>query len=301
MKLKILGTNGEDKGQTDLPEQFKEQIRQDLIKRAVIAIQANARQAYGAFEEAGKRASAYISKRRRQYRGTYGIGQSRTPRKVLSRSGTRFNYAGAFAPQTRGGRQAHPPKPDKDWSQKVNKTENRKAIRSALAATLNTDLAKARGHKVPATYPFILSTDFEKISKTSDLVKSLDKLGFKDEMNRAKEKKIRAGIGKLRGRKYKKKTSALFVVGNECELEKAARNIPGADAVQIQNINAELLAPGATPGRLTLYTESAIKKMTSEKLFTKNYKAPKQAEEKPAVKKVVKKVVKKTAKKEGEQ
>ena len=115
MKLKIISTENKAIGEVNLPSQFNEPVRPDLIKRAVHALQANRRQPYGASEEAGKRHSAYLSKRRRKYRGTYGIGQSRTPRKVMTRRGTQFFYVGAFAPQTVGGRRAHPPKSKKNW------------------------------------------------------------------------------------------------------------------------------------------------------------------------------------------
>ncbi len=313
MKLKLLGKDAKETGNIDLPLQFKEPLRKDIIKRAVIALQLNNRQPYGASPEAGKRASTYLSKRRRAYRGTYGIGQSRTPRKILSRRGTQIYYVGAFAPHTTGGRRAHPPKASKSWEKKVNEKENRKAIRSALAATVNAELVKKRGHKAPKEYPFIITDEFEKITKTKDLVKALEAIGFKEELERGNTTKIRAGKGKTRGRKHKTKKTMLFVVSQECDLEKAARNLPGADIAVINNVNAELLAPGAELGRLTLYTESAIKKLGEENLFTNTNKKKvvkkekkKQAEEKPAKKKTTKKkaakkkTVKKTVKKETE-
>jgi large subunit ribosomal protein L4e len=270
MKLKIMDAKATEKGSIDLPEQFNEQVREDLVKRAVLSLQMGDRQPYGAFPEAGKRASAYVSKRRRDYRTTYGIGQSRTPRKIMSRSGTRMQWVGAFAPQTVGGRQSHPPKASKIWEQKINEKENRKAIRSAISSTIKVDVVKARGHRVPAKYPFILSDEIQKFKKTSEVVKSLEALGFKDELERTSDKKIRAGKGKTRGRKHKTRKGVLFVVGQDCELIKSARNILGTDIVVIDNLNAELLAPGTKPGRLTLFTESAIKRLTQNKLFTQD-------------------------------
>ena len=41
----------------------------------------------------------------------------------MSRSGTRLNFTGAFAPGTVGGRRAHPPKAEKNWQEKVNKKD----------------------------------------------------------------------------------------------------------------------------------------------------------------------------------
>ena len=78
-------------------------------------------------------------------------------------------------------------------------------------------------------------------------------------------KKIRAGIGKLRGRKYRRKKGLLIVVGEDCPLAKSGRNIPGIEVVTPNQLNAELLAPGKMVGRVTLYTENAINKL--DKLF----------------------------------
>ena len=71
----------------------------------------------------------------------------------------------------------------------------------------------------------------------------------------------------MRGRKYKRKKGMLIVVSDDCKLIKAASNIAGLDVVDVKKINAELLAPGAKPGRLTLWSESALDGMEKEKLF----------------------------------
>jgi large subunit ribosomal protein L4e len=273
MKLKIFTKDAAEKGTAEMPAQFAEPVRQDIIKRAVLALQAGARTPYGTLPTAGKRASAYVSKRRRDFKATYGIGQSRTPRKSLSRNGTRFNFVGAFAPQTVGGRQAHPPKASKLWGQKVNVQENRKAIRSALSAAMDPGLVRARGHRVPDAYPFIISDDFDAVKKTSDLRKVLVKLGFGEELERASTMKVRAGRGKARGRKHKGKKSILFVASVNSGLFASAGNLPGVDVAEVHGINAELLAPGAVPGRMTLFTESAVKALAGENLFAAGKKA----------------------------
>ncbi|KAF5039313.1 Ribosomal protein L4/L1 family protein [anaerobic digester metagenome] len=72
---------------------------------------------------------------------------------------------------------------------------------------------------------------------------------------------IRAGRGKLRGRKYKHKKSVLIVAGENSPILKAARNLSGVDVVTVDSLNAELLAPGTHAGRLTVWTESAIGKL----------------------------------------
>lgn len=267
MELNILSIKKEEKGKVKLPKQFQEEVRPDIIKKAVLALQANRRQPYGADPQAGIRASAELSRRRRKYRGSYGAGISRVPRKILSRRGTRMNWVGAFAPGTVGGRKAHPPKADKIWTQKINKKENRKAIRSALAATMVKEIVAERNHQIPDNYPFIIEEKIETLDKTKDVKNALKGLGFENELKRSSQKKVRAGRGKTRGRKYKKKTGVLLVVSKDCKLEKSAVNIPGIDVVNIKNINAELLAPGAVPGRLTLFTDKAIETLEKDKLF----------------------------------
>ena len=39
---------------------------------------------------------------------------------------------------------------------------------------------------------------------------------------------------------------------------KATKNIPGVDVVDVKNLNAEILSPGAHGIRLTIWTKSAI-------------------------------------------
>ncbi len=266
-ELKVFSNEGKELKKIGLPKQFLEPVRADLIKRAVESLQSIRRQRYGAKPGAGMRASANVSKRRRDYKGCYGIGISRVPRKILSRRGARMFWVGAFAPGTVSGRRAHPPKAEKKWAKDLNKKERRKAIRSALAATLEKELIACRGHVIPESYPFIVDTSIEGINKTRGLIKVLTALGFKEEVERTKKKKIRAGKGKLRGRKYKKKKGILLVVSAECSLMKAANNLTGIDIIPVHHINAEFLAPGGVPGRASLFTEKAVEILEKERLF----------------------------------
>jgi large subunit ribosomal protein L4e len=267
MRVAKRGLDNADKGHVDLPPQFSEELRPIVIKRAVQALQGNRRQKYGAKTGAGMRASADLKRRRRDYKSSYGHGISRVPRKTLNHRGTRFYWVGAVAPGTVKGRRAHPPKAEKNWTKKINKKENRKAIRSALSATVVKEIVTGRGHVVPEHYPFVVDSRIESLSKTKDVVATLKKLGFDAELIRGGQKKIRAGKGKSRGRKYKKKKSLLIVVGNDCTLSKAASNIPGVDIARVHELNAETLAPGAVPGRATLWSDKAVERLTKEQLF----------------------------------
>lgn len=267
MKLNILDSTKSKVGEINLPIQFEEEFRPDLIQRAVLAIQSHKRQDYAASPEAGKRASAKLSRRRRDYRGSYGFGISRVPRKILTRRGTRMNWVGAFAPGTVGGRRAHPPKSEKIWWGKINEKERRKSIRSAISATILKEVVAERGHIIPNDYPFILEDKFELLDKTKSVLECLKKLGLEYELARAEEKKIRPGKGKSRGRKYKRRKGPLIVVSKKGKLNKAVANIPGVDVVEVKNLNTELLAPGGKAGRLTLWTRAAINILENENLF----------------------------------
>ncbi len=266
MKLDILDVSRNKVGEINLPVQFNEEVRPDLMKRAVLVLHSNKRQPYGAMKEAGKRSSSTLSKRRRRYRGSYGFGISRTPRKILSRRGTRMYWVGAFSPNTVGGRRAHPPKAEKIMQKKINKKERKRAIRIGISATIISDLVKKKGHITPENYPFVLDKKFQDLSKTKEVIGALKAFGLEDELNRVDKRNIRAGKGKTRGRKYRIKNGPLIVVSKECSITKSANNIPGIDVANVRDLNVELLG-GEVPGRLTLWTSSALEILEKEKLF----------------------------------
>lgn len=270
MKLKIFSAAGIQTGEIDLPKQFSEPVRIDLIKKAVLAIQNNKRQAYAPHEKAGMIHAIRISKRRRDYKGSYGKGISRVPKKTMSRRGSQFFWVGANAPGVVGGRRAHPPKLETVWGWKLNTKERRKAICSALSAVVLKEAVVKRGHTVPEKYPFVVSEDFEKINKTKQLIDALNKLGFENELNRAFEPRARAGKGKLRGRRKITKKSLLLTVSDVTEISKAASNLPGIDVINVKKLNAEALAPGGHPGRATLFTTKAIEELKVG-LFTNKF------------------------------
>jgi large subunit ribosomal protein L4e len=267
MKLEIVSTENAKSGEIELPEQFREEVNADLIARAVFALQSRKRHRYGSAPQAGKRQSAKLSRRRRDYRGSYGFGISRVPRKIMSGKGSRLNWEGAFAPGTVGGRKAHPPKP-KVWEKKMNKKERRKAICSALAATMSKDIV-SKNHKVPEAYPFAIADEIEKLVRTKEVVVVLKKLGMEKELERTSKRVRRAGRGKLRGRKRRTKSGLLIVVAKSCGLIKAARNLAGVEIMEVDRLNAEALAPGAVPGRAALFTGAAIERIRKEKLFSR--------------------------------
>lgn len=250
---------------TDLPVQFNERVRPDIMKRAVLSIQSKNRQAYGSDEDAGLKHVTRLRKRNNAFRTQKGRGFSRTPKKALNNRGSQFYWVGAEAPNTRGGRRAHGPTPEKDFDEEINDKERRKAIRSGIAATTDQELVSAR-HKYDGEVP-IVEDGVESIEKTSELKEFLEDLGMEEELERVSEKKVRAGKGTTRGRKYRRRTGPLVVVESDDGVFQAAGNLPGVDVVRVENLNAELLAPGTQPGRLTIWSEAAVEKLEDEGLF----------------------------------
>jgi large subunit ribosomal protein L4e len=233
-------------------------IRPDVIKRAVLAQQSHRLQPQGRDVMAGKRTSAIT-------RGT-GLGLARLPR--VKGSGYPRASSGAFAPNTVGGRTTHPPKSEKRIYKILNRKERRLAIRSAIAATAHKDLVSLRGHKIDSVpaLPLIVTDDVQELSKADEAKVVFEKLGLLPDLERVKKsRKIRAGKGKFRGRKWRNGVGPLFVIDEDKGVRKAMRNFLGVEIVEVESINAELLAPGASPGRLTVWSLSAIKKL--EKLF----------------------------------
>lgn len=269
MKTSILDKKGEKKKEMDLPAQFKENIRPDIIKKAVHSIQSRNRQPYGTDKRAGMKHVTYWSKRRRAYRSLMGTSypSSRTPRKIMMRRGRQMFGPGGKAPQTPGGRRAHPPKSEKKFEKDINKKERKKAIRSAISASLDSEEVCERHNIGGIELPLIVEDSFQSIEKTQEVKEVFDSLGIQKAVESAKERKVRAGKGKSRGRKYKRKIGPLVVVNEDEGVGKAVRNLSGVDFCLVENLNAELLAPGAQPGRLVVWTESAIQKLEEKDLF----------------------------------
>ncbi|TFG32537.1 50S ribosomal protein L4 [Candidatus Thorarchaeota archaeon] len=253
-------TGKASKESLDLPPQFDTPYRPDVIKRAVLALQSRRRQPHGVDELAGKRNTAQSWQT--------GHGRSRMPR--IKGSGTSAANKAGFAPGTVGGRVAHPPEARKVLVERINAKENRLAIRSAIAASANPKIVKSRGHNVEniPNIPLIVSSKLESMATTKEVQEALTALGCGDDLERASNgRSVRAGKGKMRGRKMRTPKSLLIVVGADSGIGKAARNLPGVDIAEVHGLNAELLAPGTHAGRLVVWTTSAIDRLGKENLF----------------------------------
>lgn len=246
LQVHLYGVSGKVLRTVDLPPVFGSDVRTDLIRRAVTAFRANRRQPYAAKPGAGMRRSAEWSGK--------GHGASRVPR-------IRGTMIGTEAPGTVGGRAAFPPTLDRRWTKKVNEKERRKARNAALAAAHNPALVASRGHRVPSkvSVPVVVEDALEDIESTSEAVAFLDALGLEDDAQRARAgTRVRAGRGKMRGRRYRVPRGPLLVVRDPAKVHQGFRNLPGVEVVRPSALNAEVLAPGGDPGRLTIFSASAL-------------------------------------------
>jgi large subunit ribosomal protein L4e len=244
-----------------LPFQFDTPYRPDVIQRAVLALQSLRYQPHGVDELAGKRNTAES--------WNTGRGRSRVAR--IKGSGTGAANKGGFAPTTVGGRRTHPPEARKVLVERINTKERRLAIRSAIAASSKKEIVTARGHKTESVLeiPLVVSDDLETISTTKEMREVANALGLDADLYRAiSGRSVRAGKGKMRGRKMRTPKSFLIVVGQDRGIGQAARNLPGVDVVEVHGLNAEVLAPGTHPGRLVVWTRSAIDRLEKEQLFS---------------------------------
>jgi len=249
MSASIFNLEGKKVGRVKLPSIFNTSLRPDVIKKAVVTIQTHRIQPQGRDLMAGKRTTAE----------SWGVGHgmARIPRLKGSRRA-------ALAPGTVGGRQAHPPVAEKKIRKKIPKKEKRLALFSAIAATAMKEIVSKRGHIIDSVpdLPLIVTDDLQSLKRTQEVKEAFISLGVWPDVYRVKENiKIRAGRGKMRGRRKKVGVGPLIVISKNEGILEAARNLPGVDVAYVKDLNPELLAPGTHPGRLTVWTKSSIEEL----------------------------------------
>ncbi|KAK4501578.1 hypothetical protein PRZ48_007387 [Zasmidium cellare] len=253
----VHGADGAASNDTHpLPNVFKAPIRPDIVQSVHTGMAKNKRQPYAVSEKAGHQTSAE----------SWGTGRAvaRIPR--VSGGGTHRAGQAAFGNQCRSGRMFAPTKVWRKWHQKINLGQKRFATASAIAASSSAALLLARGHHVSTIpeVPLVVSSSAfgGAIKKTSAAVALLNAVGAGPELEKVKNsRKLRAGKGKLRGRRHQQRRGPLVIYEPEKdgkELVRAFRNIPGVETSPVYALNLLQLAPGGHLGRFIIWTSAAF-------------------------------------------
>ncbi|KAF7542250.1 hypothetical protein G7Z17_g11745 [Cylindrodendrum hubeiense] len=257
--VSIIGKDGSPTGATHpIPAVFTSPIRPDIVQQVHTGMAKNKRQPYAVSEKAGHQTSAE----------SWGTGRAvaRIPR--VSGGGTHRAGQAAFGNMCRSGRMFAPTKIWRKWHVKVNQGQKRYAVCSALAASAAAPLLLARGHQIASVPEVPLVVDsavFEaaSIAKTAAALGLLKAVGAGADVEKAKgTKKLRAGKGKLRGRRYRHRRGPLVIYDAETdgkELVTAFRNIAGVETSPVTSLNLLQLAPGGHLGRFIVWTSAAFK------------------------------------------
>jgi large subunit ribosomal protein L4e len=238
---------GKEAGEVQLPDVFRVPIRRDLIHRVFMSEFTASLQPKSRDPMAGKRTTAV----------SLGIhhGLARVPR-------VKGSTRARLAPFVRGGRRAFPLTVKENIREDVNRKERLMGTMSALAATAVPEMVRDRGHvfEAKATPVVIDSAVLEAVKRASDARGLLKKVGVYSDVERAAEgTRVRAGKGKMRGRRYVTPISVLFIVDDvDSPFARAVRSFPGVDVVEPQLVSVLELAPGGEPGRLTVITSNSL-------------------------------------------
>jgi len=237
-----------------MPGVFKAPIRPDIVNSVHDRMRKNSRQSNAVYRYAGHETSAE----------SWGTGRAvaRIPR--VHGGGTNRSGQGAFGNMCRGGHMCHPKKVFRRWHRKINISERRVALCSAIAASGIPALVMARGHnlgRVPEI-PLVLSSDVEGIKKTKQAVTWLKNLKAYSDIQKVKNSRhLRPGIGKMRNRRYIKKRGPIIIYDSDKGLTKAFRNIEGITLINVKALNLLKFAPGGHVGRFAIWTENAFRKL----------------------------------------
>jgi len=257
----ILGADGKaSRNSHAMPAVFLSPIRPDIVQQVHTGMAKNKRQPYAVSEKAGHQTSAE----------SWGTGRAvaRIPR--VSGGGTHRAGQAAFGNMCRSGRMFAPTKIWRKWHIKINQGQKRFATASALAASAVTPLLLARGHRISTVPEVPLVVDSTAVhggalAKTTAALALLDAVGAGPDVEKVKKsKKLRAGKGKMRGRRHRQRRGPLFVYDPEVdgtELIRGFRNIPGVETCSVYALNLLQLAPGGHLGRFIIWTSGAFKSL----------------------------------------
>lgn len=255
-KLQVLGVNGSKEKEitTDI---FDGEAREDIVQKITELERVHEKQPYAPYLWAGMdiSASGNVKHNRHTWKTDRGKGLGRFPKKRMSDKGERFSWVGAVVPGMRGGRRAHPPRVIRS-GYKINRKEKILGLKAALAMISSLDLIKKRyttleGKDVKLKLPLIVDSKITGL-KSKQFFDLIEKIFGELKYLAIQEKKVRNGVGKLRGRKYKSNAGMILVIGNNQEMK-----ISGVDVIRVKELKLKHIAENGA--RLTMFTEEAVK------------------------------------------
>jgi len=252
--VSVFSLTGDKVGETSLPSVMTAPLRPDIVQFVHTNMNKNKRQAYAVNIHAGKQAVA----------SSWGTGRAvaRIPR--VGGSGTSRSGQGAFGNMCRGGRMFAPTKTWRKWHRKINITQKRYAVASALAASAVPALVMARGHVIDEVpeIPLVVENAIESAQKTSQAKDILIACGAGPDLDKvANSKQLRAGKGKMRNRRYTLRRGPLLIYASNDGIEQAFRNLPGVELCCVDRLNLLQLAPGGHMGRFCVWSQAALDKL----------------------------------------
>ncbi|NXX12447.1 RL4 protein, partial [Podargus strigoides] len=243
--ISVYSEKGEASGKNvTLPAVFKAPIRPDVVNFVHTNLRKNNRQPYAVSELAGHQTSAE----------SWGTGRAvaRIPR--VRGGGTHRSGQGAFGNMCRGGRMFAPTKTWRRWHRRVNTTQKRYAICSALAASALPALVMSKGHRIEEIpeLPLVVEDKVESYKKPKEAVLLLKKLKA---WNDIKKVKAHTHFCML----YFLALRSLIPIGNAKDWCVCVPT--GITLLDVNKLNLLRLAPGGHVGRFCIWTESAFRKL----------------------------------------
>jgi large subunit ribosomal protein L4e len=267
VSIQATSDKASGEGSVALPSVFLAPIRPDIVRFVHTSMNKNRRQPYAVNDWAGHQHSAE----------SWGTGRAvaRIPR--VSGGGTSRSGQAAFGNMCRKGRMFAPTRTWRKWHKRINTNQKRFAVASALAASALPALVMARGHLIDGVkeVPLVVDSNIESVQKTKEAVALLHKIGAGADVDKAKASyALRAGTGKMRGRRHVARKGPLIVFAADNGISKAFRNIPGVDLVSVDKLNLLKLAPGGHLGRFIVWSRAAFDKLEAVYGAKKGYSLP---------------------------
>ena len=159
-----------------------------------------------------------------------------------------------------------PTKVWRSWHRHVNQNQRRYATVSALAASALPALVTARGHAIDRVHevPCVVEDSLHGLSQTKAALAALAALRADDDVARVENtRSMRAGKGKMRGRRWRQRRGPLVVHAGDDEspIARAFSNVPGVEVCHVDRMNLLQLAPGGHLGRFIIWTQSAFARL----------------------------------------